>query len=413
LNILFVHEVDWEHKVVFDIHSLSESLASFGHNIFIIDFVAYDRTKKIEKIVLSRQNLRLKGRARPETWLNIIRPGLIRAPFLDRATAFITHYLAIYDTIRSQKIDAIVLYSVPTNGLQAISLAKKFDIPIVFRSIDILYQLVPSKIFSAPTFFLETYVYKNANRIMALSPKLSDYVVRMKTQRENVELLLFGVDFTRFNPSKDSSSLRRKMGITDKDLVILFIGTLFDFSGLDLYLEQFPQVIKEIPNARLLIVGGGTLLEKLKKRAMALKISQNVIFTGFQPFDLMPFFIGMANVCINPFKLTGATREIIPGKVLQYLACGKPVIATPLPGMTSQIKGEDSGILYFTIEEFASQTIRLLKDRKLTEEIGKNGYEYAKLNHDEIRLARKLEAVLFEEISKKTKAKYVVTHSYS
>ena len=401
LNILFVHEVDWENKVVFDIHSLSELLASFGHNIVIIDFAAYDRTKRIKNLVSVRKDLSFKGRARSETSVTVIRPGLIKAPFLDRASAFVTHYIAIEDVIKNRRIDAIVLYSVPTNGYQVIALAKKYGIPVVFRSIDILYQLVPSRFFSAPTFSLETYVYKNSDKILALSPKLSDYVVRMKAQREKVDLLLFGVDLSRFNPFVESGTLKKSIGLGDDDLVVLFVGTLFDFSGLDLYLEQFPQVVKELPRARLLIVGGGALLERLKRRASELGLLKNVIFTGFQPFNLMPQFISMANICINPFRLTGATREIIPGKILQYLACGKPVLATPLPGMTSQIKSIEDGLIYATINEFASETIRLLNDQSFVSELGKRGFEYVEQNHNEIGLARKLESVLYEEIEKK------------
>lgn len=405
MNILFVHEVDWENKVVFDIHSLSELLASFGHNVFMIDFPAFKKGKAIDGIVsLRTKEVVCKGRSRSDACVTIIRPGLIKAPFLDRASAFVTHYLAIESTIKENAIDAIVLYSVPTNGYQVIKLAKKYNIPVIFRSIDILYNLVPSRVFSAPTFSLETFVYRNSDKIMTLSPMLSEYVKRMKAPSEKVDLLLFGVDFNKFNPQVESDLLREKMGLAKDDLIVLFVGTLFDFSGLDLYLEQFPQVVKQLPNARLLIVGGGALLDRLKKRSFELGLSGNVIFTGFQPFNLMPVFINMANICINPFRLTGATREIIPGKILQYLACAKPVIATPLPGMTSQIKEIDNGLLYMQIDKFAEITVKLLKNNRFVKDLGMNGYFYAKENHDEIALARKLESVIYEEIEKKRSA---------
>jgi glycosyltransferase involved in cell wall biosynthesis len=87
------------------------------------------------------------------------------------------------------------------------------------------------------------------------------------------------------------------LGLADDDFVVLFVGTLFDFSGLDLYLEQFQKVIEKVPNVKLLIVGGGALLERLKKRAKELSICKNVVFTGFQPFRLMPQYINLADVC--------------------------------------------------------------------------------------------------------------------
>ena len=403
MNILFVHEVDWQKKVVFDFHSLSELLASFGHNVFIIDFDGFQKGKKINNIVSTRTEVKkFTGRSRNDISVTVIRPAMIKAPFLDRFSSFITHYLSIERVLKANKIDAIVLYSVPTNGYQVIRLANRFGIPVVFRSIDALYQLVPSRLFSAPTFSLETWVYKKSDRIMALSPKLSEYVQRLgKDQKNKVELLLFGVDLNKFNPNIDSSFLRKNLGIAINDFVILFIGTLFDFSGLDLYLEQFPKVVEKIPNVRFLIVGGGTLLNRLKKRTSEINISRNVIFTGFQPFELMPNYINLADLCINPFRLTAATRDIIPGKILQYLACGKPVLATPLLGMVSQIRNFDDGVVYSSIEEFATNTIQLLKNCDLRKQLGVNGLLYAEENHDEVALARKLESVLFDEIEKK------------
>ena len=147
------------------------------------------------------------------------------------------------------------------------------------------------------------------------------------------------------------------------------------------------------------------MLERLKKRAKEIGICKNVVFTGFQPFGLMPQYINLADVCINPFRLTAATRDIIPGKILQYLACGKPVLATPLPGMTTQIRDYEDGIVYSPIEEFAGNTIRLLNDNVFRKKIGLSGLLYVEKNHDEIALARKLESTLQYEIEKKKTAR--------
>ena len=124
----------------------------------------------------------------------------IKAPFLDRVSAFFTHYAAIERTIKNNNIDVIILYSVPTNGYQVVRLAKKYGIPVVFRSIDVLHELVPSKVFFPLTFALETWVYKRADKVLTLAPKLSDYVIRMNANQNKVELLLFGVDLNKFQP---------------------------------------------------------------------------------------------------------------------------------------------------------------------------------------------------------------------
>ncbi len=399
MNILFVHEVDWLDKVVFDFHSLSELLSSFGHNVFVIDFASLrNRNGLLDFGTLKTQEFKFAGRAHKNASISLIRPGYIKAPFLDRVSAFFTHYFAIEKAIKKYKIDIVVLYSVPTNGYQAISLAKKHGIPVVFRSIDVLHELVPSKVFGPLTFSLETWVYRHADKILTLSPGLSDYVIRMNADKDKVDLLLFGVDLSKFNPCVESNGLRESFGLSEDDLVVLYIGTLFEFSGLGLYLEQFPKVVKKIPKAKLVIVGGGPLFDRLKKRVSELQLSENVILTGFQPFDVMPKFINIADLCINPFEVNNATRNIIPGKILQYLACGKPVLATPLPSVISLLDDRKHDLFFSSIADFSKNTIMLLENKETAKRLGENGFQYIKDNHDEEKLAHRLETILYQEI---------------
>ena len=177
-----------------------------------------------------------------------------------------------------------------------------------------------------------------------------------------MELIPFGVDINNFNHNVDPKELKEKLGITEDNKVMVFIGTLFDFSGLDSYLEQFPKVVKEIPETKLIIAGGGALLGKLKKLVVDLKLRENVVLTDFQPFDTMLQYINLADICINAFEINSTTRDIIPGKIIQYFSCAKPVLATPLPGMVSLLSGPERGVVYSNIDEFAKNTIKLLKD---------------------------------------------------
>jgi len=400
LNILFVHEVDWLRKVVFEIHSLPELLASFGHKVFIIDFGGLtDRTSTFSLGTLRTIESKIVGRAHGDSSITLVRPGIIKFPFIDRASAFFTHYFEIERLLKEKEIDIIVLYSVPTNGIQTVKLAREQGIPVVFRSIDTLHMLVPQKMLRPFTFALEKRVYRKVDRILTLSSKLSEYVIRMGAESKKVELLLFGVDMDKFNPEVDTQELKEKLGIIENDRVIVFIGTLFEFSGMDKYLEQFPLVLKEMPNAKLVIVGGGPLFDKLERLVGDLGLTKQVILTGFEHFDLMPQYINLADLCINPFIVNDTTRDIIPGKTIQYLACGKPVLATALPGMTAQIPGPNQGIVYADINEFAENTVRLLKDVSLVKTIGENGYRYARNEHDEKKIARRLETILNQMVS--------------
>ena len=401
MNILFIHEVDWLNKVVFDIHDLSELLSSFGHSVFAIDFEdSWKRASIMDFGTLKTKDLGHVSRTHDDGSVMLRRPGMVKLPLLDRTTAFFTHYHQIKKIVKEENIDIVVLYSVPTNGIQTLKIAKKYNIPVVFRSIDILHMLVRNKILRRITYSLEKKIYSHVDKILALTPKLAEYVINLGTDKNNVELLLFGVDTKRFNPNVNVELLRDQLGITENDRVIVFIGTLFEFSGLDQYIEQFPKVLKEVPDAKLVIVGGGYLFEKLKRIVADLKLDDKIILTGFLPFEQMPQYINLADICINPFQINNATRDIIPGKIYQYLACAKPVLATPLEGMKSLLPNEDYGVVYSDIDEFGQNTVNLLKDGGYARSVGTNGYSHCIENNERDKIAHKLEEILLREVNR-------------
>lgn len=371
MNILFVHEADLLNKVVFEIHNLAEILSK-NHEVFAIDYEESWKKKNVFDLeTLRTQEFKNVSRAYKGKGFTLRRPGMIKIPVLSRLSAFFTHNREIENIIKNEKIDAIILYSAPTNGLQTIYLAKKYNIPVIFRSIDILNQLVPNWFLRAPTRIFEKKVYENADRIVAITPMLSDYVINLGASKDKVELLFTGVDTNQFNPEIDPTKLRNELDLSNDCKVIVFIGTLFEFCGMDRYIEQFPEILKEFPETKLIVVGGGFLHEKLKKLVKDLKLEDSVILTGFQPYEMMPQYLNLADICINPFQINDTTRDIMPGKILQYLACGKPVIATPLAGMKAVIPDEERGVVYSEIDEFGMSTIELLRDeeRITTEQI--------------------------------------------
>ena len=400
MKILFIHEVDWIDKVVFEIQNLSEILSK-NHRVFAIDYEEkWRKNSFFDMGTLKTREFKHVSRAYDSADVTVRRPGMIKLPLLSRLSAFFTHYHEINKTVKEEKIDAIVLYSVPTNGLQTLHIAKKHNIPVIFRSIDVLNQLVPQWFLKTPTRIIERKIYKNVDKILAITPKLSDYVIKMGADEKKVELLFTGVDTNKFNPYVETTVLREKLDINRDDKVIVFIGTLFDFSGVDQYIEQFPKVIKAIPEAKLVIVGRGVLIEKLKKLVDKMELNDNVILTGYQPYEMMPQYINLADICINPFQINDTTRDIMPGKILQYLACAKPVMATPLPGMKAIVPNEDYGVIYSDIDDFAANTVKLLKDDEKMRAMGEKGLIYVKKNHDWNEIALRLEAMLIYEVQR-------------
>ncbi len=395
MNVLFVHEVDWLKKVVFEIHELAESLSKLGHNVYAIDFEdSWRRKGNLDFGSLKTIEFRGVHRVYDDAAVTLRRPGFIKLPILDRVSAAFTHYYEIDRVVREKKIDVIVLYSAPTNGLQTIKIAKNHKIPVIFRSVDILHMLVPIKVLRPLTFYIEKLVYRNVDKILAITPTLAEYVIDNGADLEIVDLLLIGVNIDNFRQDLDVSALKEQLGITERDRVIIFIGTFFEFSGLDRYIDQFPAILQAVPEAKLLLVGGGHIFEKIKNQVDKLGLNDKIILTDFQPYNLMPLYINLASICINPFLINNTTRDIIPGKIYQYIACGKPVIATPLDGLKSLIPDENSGVVYSDIKDFGQNTIILLKNSGYAKCIGNNGYHYCLKNNDQLVVTHKLETFL-------------------
>ena len=389
--------------MVYEPHCFSEALSLLGHQVYAIDYEAnWTRDGVLDFGSLRTREFKNVSRAYPKASVRLRRPGFVKLPVVSRLSAGLTHYREIRKIIIEDDIDVVVLYSAPTNGLQAINLSKKFEVPIVFRSIDILHQLVPNRILSLPTYCLERMVYSHVDLILALTPQLSQYAVRMGAKETKIKILPEGVDTDLFQPGYDYSQIRQKWGVGEQDFVVLFVGTLFEFSGLEALIHQFPKLIERIPEAKLLIVGDGTQRPKLKRIATELGLTEQVVFTGFQPYETLPQYINLATICINTFLITKATTDVFPAKVLQYLACGKGVIATPLPGMKCAILGEQQGVIYADGADGIIQEIISLSEstqrRKLLEE---KGLKYVRQTHSYNKLAKELETMLLQVVERR------------
>jgi glycosyltransferase involved in cell wall biosynthesis len=288
----------------------------------------------------------------------------------------------IVRVMRSGKFDAVLLYGLPTVGIQALFAARSFRIPIFFRSIDILNRLVPFPVLRLPTRILEAFIYRRVAAVSCVTPHLKDYVESYGVPPSRVEVLPSGVDTRLFSPGPRDQSLLARWGIGSADPVVFFMGTIYSFSGLDRVIREFGQVLQNHPRARLLIAGVGEDHEKLERLSSETGLQDHVIFTGFQPYSVLPGLIRSSDLCINPFELNAITRDILPTKLFQYLACGKPVLMTELPGTLPFLKGPEDGVVYSSLEGFVAAVSALLSDRPRLDELGRNALRVAQRDYD-------------------------------
>ena len=388
MNILIIHEIDWINKVVFEPHHLSELFSKDGHNVFVIDCPDTEN-----KQVFS--NLKTKvthnySRIYDDASITLIHPPSLLVKGLNRISHFFSCKKIIKKIIIENKIDIIFLYGAITNGIQTIQIAKELKIPIIFRLLDISHGLVQIPILRNLAKKYESIVLSNSIKVLATTPDLSRYAIEMGAKKEHVESFPLGINIDNFKPLEIDISFRESLGISENDDVVIFVGTIYPFAGLTQIVNNFENLKKVNPNIKLLIVGGGPSYSQLKKLVIKKKLESEIILTNFINQNEIPKYISLADICINPFEINYLTNRILPTKIIEYFACGKPVLSTPLSGTKELLPNEKFGILYSDSNNFVMTLSTLLLDKNRLKQLGKQSFEYVQKTHDWKILSKQL-----------------------
>lgn len=391
-------------SVVFEVHTLPESLAKKGHNVYVVDYEALwkrDGWRDLGRIRAVEQRASRAGIAE----VVLVRPGFIKVPMLSRISSFIPQLAAIEDTVKKRSIDVVVLYAAPTNGLQTLYVAGRHGVPVVFRSIDILHRLCPP-LLMFPTLLAEEAVYRRVDRVFTITPALSDYVATHRAAPDKVSVLPLGIDADAVESDGSGGKIRGQWGLDKQDKVVMFVGTLPEFSGLDIFLPAFAEKVRDRLDIKLMVVGDGVQRARLEELVKGLGIGDRVVLTGMQAHEDVPKFIGAADVCISTFPLSKTTRDIFPTKVLQYMAGRKPTVSTPLEGLRKMGVGTEQGVVFAENGgQMAETVVGLLGQEEYRRWMGDRAREYVCQNHDQVRVAGKFEREL-EEIVKRRREQW-------
>ena len=374
MNILVVQEVDWLKKVTYEIHHLSELFSLKGHTVFAIDIPDPNKFVITKSKIISENYHRIYEKSS----VKLFHTPTIPIKGLNRISANLFSYSFIKKIIQDNEIDIVLLYSVITNSKATIKACKKFDIPIIHRTFDIPHDLIDEKYLRKLVSKIEKDVYPEFDEVIANTPSMKKWSEEMNAKK--VITIPQGVDSNIMKPLPKDTALQKILNISSTDKVVMYLGTIHSISGLPVILNSIPKIIKKIPNFKLLIVGGGAHLENLKNISKKLKIENFVIFTDYVPYLEIPRYCSLADLCINPFEMTDMTKKLSPAKIFDLLACGKPILATPLDGLLYDFPEKSDILIYANLEDFESQIISLLNSEILTN-YGNKGRKFVMDNY--------------------------------
>ncbi len=379
MNILIVHEIDWIKKVPFEPHHLAEIFSTKQHQVFVID-CAEPNLSDIQGGLHTRI-IKDYHRLYDDASITLIRPSSLLIKGLNRLTYFLSCKKTIKKILVENSIDLIFLYGVATNGIQCIELSRELNIPIVFRALDVAHKLVRIPFLQNHTKKLEKSIFSSADLVLTTTPQLSNYAEEMGSNSDCIKYFPLGVNSRYFKPMKKNNELFQELGIQTNDRIILFMGTLYPFSGIDHILKNFHLLQNKIKQIKFVIIGGGPDFNRLKSLSNELQLNKNIIFTGFVEQKKIPEYIAITDICLSSFAINILTDSIIPTKILEYLACGKPVLSTPLKGTVELLPNENYGIVYSQLDDFISSIEKLLQNKAHLDKLGENGFSYVKKNH--------------------------------
>lgn len=351
MRILVVQEADWMAVGPHQSHHLMERLSKKGHDIRVIDFEFRWRESESKEVFSKRKVIPDYHKAVDNGGVTIIRPPIIILPLLDYASLLYFHHCEIKRQIQEFKPDVIVGFGI-LNANLAIKLGHKHNIPFVYYIIDELHKLVPQKVFQRLAYKIESANMRQSDKVISINESLRDYTVRTGAKTENTDVIRAGVDLELFK-DEYREPMRRELGLKDDDVVLFFMGWLYDFSGLKevaIELSKYPD-----SNIKLLILGRGDLWDTLQEIITENDLSDHIIMKEWVPYQDVPKYIMAADICILPAHKNEIMMNIVPIKLYEYMAAGKPVIATRLPGLVKEF-GDNNGMNFI---DNSSETVNV------------------------------------------------------
>ena len=360
MNILIIHEVDWLKKVSFEIHHLSELLSIRGHSVSAIDVP--DPSSLLSKNPSFENYHRIYENAS----VKLFHTPLIPVKGLNRVSAYLTSYNFIKKIVQEEKIDLVLMYSIVTNAKAAIKVCKEFHIPLIHRTFDIIHDLIRENYLRNKVEKIEKEVYPKFDLVLANTPFMENWAKKMGAK--NVVVVPQGVDPSIMIPSPPDTKLMESLGILQTDDVVLSLGSIESFSGVDSLINQIPEILTQIPNFKLLVVGGGSHLSILKEQVKNMNLESKVIFTDYVPYHDVPKYCSIAKLCVNTFQVNDMTIKLSPVKVFDMLSCGKIVVSTPLEGLLYDFPRDSNTVEYENLETFSNKIISLLRNKSSLEQ---------------------------------------------
>ncbi|MEU8571457.1 glycosyltransferase family 4 protein [Streptomyces pathocidini] len=229
--------------------------------------------------------------------------------------------------------------------------------------------------------------YTRSRIATALTPEAAGRMVQLPP----------GVDEKAFHPASGGDAVRARLGLADRPVVVC-VSRLVPRKGQDTLIRAMPRILAAVPDAVLLIVGGGPYRADLERLAAETGVADSVRFTGAVPWEELPAHYGAGDVFAMPCRTRRGGLDV-EGLGIVYLeasATGLPVVAGDSGGAPDAVLDGETGwvVRGESAEDAADRIATLLKDPELRRRMGERGRAWVEERWRWDLLAERLAALL-------------------
>jgi len=281
--------------------------------------------------------------------------------------------------------DIIHAHSPVLNAMPALRVGRKLGIPVVYEirafwedaAVDhgstaegsLRYRLTRA---------LETWAVKKADAVTVICEGLRGDLIARGVAAQKITVIPNAVDIDQFAVGgKADPELKLKLGLGG-NRVLGFIGSFYAYEGLDLLLRALPLMLKQAPDLKVLLVGGGPQDEALKRLVCELDLKDRVVFTGRVPHSEVNQYYDLIDILVYPRHPMRLTELVTPLKPLEAMAQGRLMVASDVGGHRELIHDGKTGVLFRAgnAGDLSSKVVGLLRNEARWEGMRKNARHF-------------------------------------
>ena len=308
--------------------------------------------------------------------------------------------------IKKWNLDVIHTHTEFSIGTFARLISKQYNIPLV-HTYHTMYEeyiyYITKGYFSKASKKLVEYLTlflcdKLVEELIVPTKKTYDLFKEKYKVKRDVNIIPTGIDVSRFykeNIDEEKvNELRHDLKLSRYNINILYVGRIAKEKSIDFLINNFKDIVKKIPRAKLIIVGDGPDMKELIDLVDKNKLNRNCLFTGKVPWNEVPLYYMLSSVFV-----TASKSETQGLTVIEAMAASKPVVAINDESFSLVIENYKDGILFNDDKEYKDAIYMLYKDRKLRDKISLEARKTAN-NYSDLSYAKKVLEVYKKVINK-------------